>query len=88
MATSEPRFDGSDDRISFTADINGNEVAVHVTRETIEDHLRVETLKPDERLEFIKRNQSQIIENVASCLREADDVTGISVGDEQLKHCR
>lgn len=88
MTTSEPRFFGGDDRIRFTADISGNEVEILVTREMIEDYLEVEALKPDERLEFVNRNQVQIIENVASCLREADDVTEIRVGDEHLKHCR
>lgn len=88
MAKSEPKFDGGDERISFTADIRGNEVTILVEREIIEDYLRVEALTPDERLEFIKRNQHQIIENIAAYFRDADDITGIHIGEVQLQHCR
>lgn len=84
----EPRIVGDTEDVCFDADIHGNTVRIEVARETIEDHLGAESLSDDERLEFIKRNRSQIVEHVKAYLREAPDVTGMRVGDDQLKHCR
>jgi Protein of unknown function (DUF1488) len=83
----EPHFENGRELICFEADIHGHPVRIEIGRETIEDRTRVDSMAPEELLEFVKRNRVQIVENVRGYTRTAQDVTGIRVNVDLLAHC-
>lgn len=85
---SEPIYQYDREIVAFKAEIRLRNVDIEVSRETIEDHLHADAFDGEDCVDFVRRNQNQIVENVASYLAEADDVSGIIVGSDQLKHCR
>lgn len=83
----DPRLADDSETVVFEADLHGQPVRIEVSREAIEDRKRAETMTPTDRLEFVNRNQRQIIENVRAYTRSAADLTGIRITSDQLAHC-
>ncbi|MBL0914490.1 MAG: hypothetical protein IBJ13_02935 [Sphingopyxis sp.] len=46
------------------------------------------TLTADERLDFVIRNRSQIVENAAPFVAIEPELTGLHIGARELLHCR
>lgn len=85
---SAPRIEDETEAVCFDAEVHGKSVRVEVGREAIEGYLMVKSMSSEQRLDFVKRNRSQIVEHVRTYLREVPDVTGMIVGWDQLKFCR
>ena len=83
----EPHFDNDLVIVRFDARINGRPVRIEVDRELIEDHQNLESMSPEERLKFAKRNLSQIKANVSCYLFADPDTTSVRLGAEQLANC-
>jgi hypothetical protein len=83
----DARYD--DDRllVRFDADLHGQPVAIEVPRNLIEDRLQSPGMPPGDLVAFVTRNRQQIAENARYYTRHDTDVTGIIIGEEQLKHC-
>lgn len=81
------RFEDNHETVVFDAEIHGHPVRIEGDRETIEDHVSAETLAAEERLDFVRRNRQQIIENVADYTQSATDLDGIRITGDQLKRC-
>ncbi|MEO7411613.1 MAG: hypothetical protein ABIU10_09930 [Sphingomicrobium sp.] len=85
MTLNQP-LQSSDDRevISYEAMIGGNRVLIAIDRETIEDHLGIETTTSEERLSFVNENMPVLTRCAAERLRGAPDATGIMLNTEDL----